>query len=239
MSVYLIRTFTYVILPLLLAGAVIALDKKSRSRERRIEVFLVYMFAMGAASGIANWGGHIFAADQVAESIGWATGSPFQLEMGFANLSYGILSIIAMSRRDGFREATVIGATVMSVGATLVHFWDIAASGNLAPGNTVQNISNLARPAILIFLLTASRRAERLPTSEVGTLAFARWQGTVVAVAGPIAAGVGIGMGMGLAFGQPLAGVILGLAAGAALGVFHRSRIVGVEQQSAGSTTSN
>ncbi|MEZ4769303.1 MAG: DUF6790 family protein [Caldilineales bacterium] len=239
MSVFLIRTFAYVILPLLLAGAAIALDKSARSRERRIEVFLVYMFAIGAAAGIANWGGHIFAADQVAEAIGWEPGSPFQLEMGFANLSYGILAIIAMGRRDGFREATVIGATIMSLGATLVHLWDIAVSGNLAPGNTLQNITNLARPAILIFLLTASRRAERLPTSEVGTLAFARWQGTVVAVAGPIAAGVGIGMGVGLAFGQPLVGLILGLAAGAALGMLQRSKLEAGSHPAIGSPTSD
>ena len=224
MSVFLLRVFTFVILPLLLAALAVRLDKGARTRERRIEVFLIYMFALGAAAGISNWGGHIFAADQVAESIGWAPGSPFQLEMGFANLSYGILAIIAMGRRDGFREATVIGATVMAVGATLVHLWDIAQTGNLAPGNTVQNIMNLARPALLIGLLAASRRAERLPTSEAGTLAFDAWRGSVIAVAGPIAAGVGVGLGVGLAVGQPLAGMLLGLAGGAAFGLFFRSR---------------
>ena len=32
-------------------------------------------------------------------------GNPFQLEVGFANLAVGILGIVAMGRRDGFREA--------------------------------------------------------------------------------------------------------------------------------------
>ena len=229
MSDFLLRTFVFVVLPLLLAALTVALDKSARTHERRIEVFLVYMFALGAAAGISNWAGHIFASDQVAEAIGWAAGSPFQLEMGFANLSYGILAIVAMSRRDGFREATVIGAAVMSVGATVVHFWDIAATGNLAPGNTVQNVINLVRPALLIGLLMASRRAERLPGSEVASLAFARWQGTIVAVAGPIATLVGIGIGVGLAFGQPLLGTMIGLVIGAAFGVFHRSRLLRAE----------
>lgn len=229
MSDFLLRTFTFVVLPLLLAALTVVLDENARTRERRIEVFLVFMFALGAASGISNWAGHVFASDQVAEAIGWAAGSPFQLEMGFANLSYGILAIVAMSRRDGFREATVIGAAVLSVGATVVHLWDIIATGNLAPGNTVQNLINIARPALLIGLLMASRRSESLPGSEAGSPTFVRWQGTIVALAGPIATLVGIGIGVGLAVGQPLLGTMTGLVIGAAFGLFHRSRLLHAE----------
>jgi len=237
-SVFLLRTFAFVILPLLLAALAVTLDRNAGTRERRIEVFLVYMFALGAAAGIGNWGGHLFAADQVAESIGWEPGSPFQLETGFANLSYGVLAIIAMGRRDGFREATVIGATVMAVGATAVHIWDIAATGNLAPGNTLQNVINLARPALLIGLLAASRRAEGLPASEAGTPAFDVWRGTVIAVAGPIAGCVGVGMGLGLAFDQGWLGLVLGLAGGVALGLLSRSRSVEAGIDAAGSPAS-
>jgi hypothetical protein len=31
--------------------------------------------------------GHLFFADQVAESVGWAPGSPFQREIGFSDLA--------------------------------------------------------------------------------------------------------------------------------------------------------
>ncbi|NJN82176.1 MAG: hypothetical protein HC802_07790 [Caldilineaceae bacterium] len=163
MSTFLLRTFTFLVMPLLFATAATLLDKKANTRERRIEIFLIYMFAFGAISGISNFFGHIFAADEVAAAIGWEAGSPFQLEMAFANLSYGVLAIICMGRRDGFRDATVIGSAILSVGATLVHLWDIAETGNLAPGNTVQNVVNLGRPAILIWLLLASHRLERAP----------------------------------------------------------------------------
>jgi hypothetical protein len=94
----------------------------------------------------------------VAESIGWPTGNPFQLEVGFANLAVGILGIVAMGRRDGFREATVIAVAVFGVGATIVHARDIIETGNLAPGNTLQNVGNLLKPALLIGFLVASRR---------------------------------------------------------------------------------
>jgi uncharacterized protein DUF6790 len=55
------------------------------------------------------------------------------------------LALSPMGRRDGFREATVIAVTVFGVGASVVHVMDVIESGNLAPGNIVQNVSNLLR----------------------------------------------------------------------------------------------
>jgi membrane protease YdiL (CAAX protease family) len=112
-----LRIFIYSILPLLIAVVHLSLDKSSQSRERKLEIFLLYLFGVGVAgSGIGGFFGHYFISDSVAESIGWPTGNPFQLEVGFANLAVGILGIVAMGRRDGFREATVIAVTVFGVG---------------------------------------------------------------------------------------------------------------------------
>jgi len=173
-----LRVFIYSILPLLLAVGHLGLDKSSKSRERKLEIFLLYLFGVGVAgSGIGGFFGHFFISDSVAESIGWPTGNPFQLEVGFANLAVGILGIVAMDRRDGFREATVIAVTVLGVGATIVHARDIIETGNLAPGNTLQNVGNLLKPALLIGFLAASRRAEHSPDSEVHTSGFDTWRG--------------------------------------------------------------
>jgi 4-amino-4-deoxy-L-arabinose transferase-like glycosyltransferase len=129
-----LRVFIYSILPLIIAVGHLGLDKSSRSHERKLEIFLLYLFGVGVAgSGIGGFFGHFFISDSVAESIGWPTGNPFQLEVGFANLAVGILGIVAMGRRDGFREATVIAVTVLGVGATIVHARDIIETGNLAP----------------------------------------------------------------------------------------------------------
>ena len=100
-----IRVFIFSILPVIIAAGHLGLDKSSRPRERRLEIFLLYLFGIGVAgSGIGGFFGHFFISDSVAESIGWPTGNPFQLEVGFANLAVGILGIVAMGRRDGFRE---------------------------------------------------------------------------------------------------------------------------------------
>ncbi len=218
MGIVALRVFDFSILPLLLAGAHMVLDKGSRSRERRLEIFLLYLFGVGVAgSGIGGFFGHFFVSDLVAESIGWPKGNPFQIEVGFANLALGILGIVAMGRRDGFREATVIAVTVIGIGATIVHVMDIAQTGNLAPGNTLQNVSNLLKPAILIGLLVAIRRAERSPGSEAGTPAFEAWRGTRVMAAGLATASVAIGFGVGLGVGQPAIGTFLGIVVGAGL----------------------
>ena len=209
MTDYLIRISLYTILPVLLPSAAILLDPVIQTRQQRLELFLIFLFGLGVAgSGIANAFGHLFLSDLVATSIGWETGSPFQLEMGFANLAFGVLGLIAVGRRDGFREAAVIGVTVMSLGATAVHLIDIAETGNLAPGNTLQNVINILKPAFLIGFLIASRRA-------------GRDSGFTGAERAPYLVGVGLitgfsagGFAVGYAIDFPIVGTALGLLLG-------------------------
>jgi 4-amino-4-deoxy-L-arabinose transferase-like glycosyltransferase len=213
-----LRVFIYSILPLIIAVGHICLDKSSRSRERRPEIFLLYLFGIGVAgSGIGGFFGHFFISDSVAKSIGWPTGNPFQLEVGFANLALGILGIIAMGRRDGFREATVIAVTIFGVGATIVHVSDIIENGNLAPGNTIQNAGNLLKPALLIGFLSASRRAERFPDSEAHTSGFDTWRRPRIQAAGLITGTVAAGFSVGFATDQPVIGALIGTLLGAGL----------------------
>jgi 4-amino-4-deoxy-L-arabinose transferase-like glycosyltransferase len=213
-----IRVFSFSILPVIIAAFHLSLDRSSRRYERSLEILLLYVVGVGVAgSGIGGFLGHVFISDPVAESIGWPTGSPFQLEVGVANLAVGILGIVAMGRRDGFREATVIAATVLGVGATVVHVMDVIASGNLAPGNTIQNISNLLRPALLIALLAASRRAERSPDSEAQTAGFDRWRGPRIRAAALMTGSVAGGFGAGFAIDLPLIGTLVGALVGAGL----------------------
>ncbi|MDX1436343.1 MAG: DUF6790 family protein [Anaerolineales bacterium] len=223
-GIFLIRAFAFLFLPLIFASLVILFDKTVTTRERRLEVFLIYLFSFSAAGGIAGAMGHLFASDVVARSIGWETGSPFQLEIGFANLAFGILAAIAVGRRDGFREATIIGWTFFSVGAVIVHILDIAKTGNLAPGNTLINLTNLGRPALMIYLLWALRREERDGGTEAGSPEFLYWQSSEAALGGITGAAVGIGLGIGLAVNQPTIGLVAGLIIGTALGLVSRRR---------------
>lgn len=217
MTIVSLRIFIFTFLPLLLAAGVILFDASVSSRERRLEVLLIFIFSIGVAgSGISGFFGHFFLSDIVAESIGWPAGNPFQLEMGFANLALGVLGIVAAGRRDGFREATVVAVTVLGVGATIVHLMDIVETGNLAPGNTIQNVGNLVKPALLIVLLAAARREEASSHSEASTPEFDHWRMPLIQSSGYVIAIVATAFGLGFALGQAwlvtLLGVLLGLA---------------------------
>ena len=190
-----VRVFAFSVLPVLLAALHVRLDTHVEDRLRRVEVYLIYLFVLGVgASGLSGFFGHVFTPDAVAESIGWPMGSPFQQEMGFTNLALGVMGLIAAGRRDGFREATVIAVTIVGVGATVVHVIDILEDGNLAPGNSLQNVANLLKPALLIPLLILSRRSE---PAGAGGPAFDRWRMRVVGSAGLVTAVVGTGFALG------------------------------------------
>lgn len=221
MNIFIIRIFIYTILPILAAGTLIVIDKSAHSRARKYEIFLIYLFGLGVTgSGIGGAFGHLFLSDIVAESVGWPSGSPFQLEMGFANLALGFLGAVAISRRDGFREATVLAATTLGFGATIVHFIDILQTGNLAPGNTLQNVSNILRPVMLILFLIASRRVERSADSETHRTGFEIWRVPRIQSAVVMTISVATGFGLGFGFNRTVIGTILGILVGGVIASF-------------------
>jgi hypothetical protein len=101
---------------------------------------------------------------------------------------------------------------------------DVIESANLAPGNTIQNISNLLRPALLIAFLAASRRAERSPASEAQTPGFDQWRGPRIRAAGIMTGSVAAGFGAGFAIDLPAIGTLVGTLVGAGVAAFAITR---------------
>lgn len=136
MEIILTRMLLFTVLPVLLGMGVLRRHKSATSPACRAEAMLIPLLIVGVAgSGLGGFVAHVFISDQVADVIGWDRGSPFQAEVGFANLAIGLLGAIAAGRRDGFREATVLAATVLAatvfgVGASIVHLVDIVDTGN-------------------------------------------------------------------------------------------------------------
>jgi len=221
-TLFFVRIFAYSLLPLLLAIGHILLDRQSRTPARRIETFMIYLLAISVgANGLGGAFGHIFLSDLIAEGVGWPTGSPFQLEMGFANLLVGVLGLMAIGRRDGFRTATILATTILGLGATAVHLMDIAATGNLSPGNTIQNLGNLLDPILLIGL---TWMASRTSDPDAESPAFLRWQNQQQPIAGMAAVGIGIGFGIGYALSSLLLWTVVGVLVGLFFGIFLSKR---------------
>lgn len=218
-DLFIVRIFAYSVFPLLLAGAHILLDRNARTTAHRIEIVVMYLLAISVgANGLSGAYGHLFLSDLVAEGIGWEAGSPFQLEMGYTNLALGILGMVALARRHDFRLATIIAVTVVGVGATIVHLMDIAAHGNLAPGNTIQNFGNLLDPILLIAL---TWWASRLTVADEAT--FIDWKSRQELIVVLASVGIGIGFSMGYAMNALLLVTILGGLVGAGIGIMIRS----------------
>ena len=131
-----------------------------RTRERVVEVLLLYLLCIQWGFGaILTAVPHIITPDTVAEYIGWAPGSPFQVELGFASLGLGVLGVLCIWLRGTFWLAPAIGRSIFLYGAAYVHLRDITAHGNLSPGNAgVPLVFDLLIPTIVLGLLIAHVR---------------------------------------------------------------------------------
>ncbi len=111
---------------------------------------------MVGISSIWSFMGHVFFASEVAAIIGWPPGSPFQFEVGIANLAFGVLGLLSLKIRENLWVATVIGFSVFYLGAAYGHIINIIETGNMAPGNAGFALyMDILVPIVIIALLIA------------------------------------------------------------------------------------
>ena len=118
---------------------------------RYIFIFPVGMMGLWAASG------HLFFPAVAARAIGWQP-SPFQFEVGVANLGIGLAGLYAAFRTFEARLATNFVLACFLIGAGGGHIRDIIAAGNLAPGNAGPILfTDLLTPLVIFALLWLAR----------------------------------------------------------------------------------
>lgn len=114
----------------------------------------VFVFPLGVLS-LWAFMGHVFFADRAAASIGWAP-SPFQFEVGLANLGIGVAGLLAglFYRNLGFAAATAIMAACFLGGAGVGHIVQISETGNMAAGNAGPILyTDFLTPLVLLVLI--------------------------------------------------------------------------------------
>lgn len=77
---------------------------------------------------------HIFWSRPTAESIGWRT-SPFQFEVGTANLGLGVAGILAGSFDRPYWLALIIVASIFLWGAAVGHIREMIKEKNFSANN--------------------------------------------------------------------------------------------------------
>jgi hypothetical protein len=134
---------------------------KQRSAQKTVEVILLYLLVIAVGGGALIAGlMHIFDGPATALRIGWAAGSPFQYEVGVADIAFGVTCILCVFFRGSFWLAAIMANSIFLLGAMAGHVHDAYASGNLAAYNIGPNIifADLIMPLILIGLYIAMVR---------------------------------------------------------------------------------
>jgi hypothetical protein len=140
-------------------------QRRELSRLKVVETILFYFLVINVGlSGLLAFYGHVFMADKVARTIGWAPGSPFQFEVAAANLAFGVLGLLCIRFRDNFWLATGIGNSTFLFGAAYIHIREIIVAGNDAVNNAgpVLYIGDIAIPSLILILLLARAKLRKI-----------------------------------------------------------------------------
>ena len=117
---------------LILTFSIAYLQGAGITRERAL---IAYLVATGLALVFGGIG-HIFAPLKVAQQIGWKVAPQFQFEIGIANITFGVLSMLTYFYRQEFVLAAIIATTLWGWGNSIIHIRSYLNEGNTAPGNT-------------------------------------------------------------------------------------------------------
>ena len=111
--------------------------KHPRTKENFIDLYYKYfLFWLVGVMGVFAFLGHTFMSAEVAESIGWAPGSPFQFEVAVANLGFGIGGLIALKQRMNFSLGVIVCWGVFLIGAGFGHIYQLQVNHDYAINNT-------------------------------------------------------------------------------------------------------
>lgn len=152
--------FVFVGLSIALAIIHLLASKTPRTKQRIVDVFLLYslVFNVGFVGFFFGFIPHVFFPDRAASTIGWATGSHFQYEVGFHDGAWGILGFLSVWIRGTFWLATGLGWSFFMLGAAFGHLQDTLVRGNYAPNNFFMIFVDTIIPVMLMTLLYLKHR---------------------------------------------------------------------------------
>ena len=156
--------FAFMLAISLVAMTVGLLRLKERSAARVLEIILACFLGINFGIGSMMAGAfHMFYGPETAKMIGWAPGSPFQYEVGMADVALGFISFLCFFIRGNFWLAAIISQCVFLFGCMVGHLMELAKRGNTAEFNIGFGIivGDFLFPLLVIGLYVAYRRLSR------------------------------------------------------------------------------
>jgi hypothetical protein len=149
-------------LPAFLFVLALALAALRRDHHSSAERFLAWLLLLPiGVSGL--WAGlfHVFFPTVAAGLIGWHV-SPYQFEVGMADLAIGVTAMVSFWRDLSFKAAAVCAASIFLLGDAVGHVREMLVAGNFAPGNAgVPFYMDVICPVLAIALLVAASRGRK------------------------------------------------------------------------------
>src|ERR1700683_4856198 len=123
----------FVVLALVTASIHLGISSSSRSSRTAIaRTYLLYLlFIYVGLMGLLTAYAHVFRPIQTSASIGWST-SPYEYEVGMADLTVGVLVILCLWLRGDFWLATAIANAVWLLGDAIGHLRQLLLDNNHA-----------------------------------------------------------------------------------------------------------
>jgi hypothetical protein len=151
----------FIVLAFAAASVHLAVSPHSRAgkftvaRTYLLYLLVIYVGLMGFLTAYA----HVFHPIQTSASIGWST-SPYEYEVGMADLTIGVLGILCIWFRGNFWLATAIANAVWLLGDAVGHLHQITANNNHAANNSgIFLIAEILTPLVILFLALYDRNA--------------------------------------------------------------------------------
>src|SRR5271156_6612520 len=135
------------------------------SRQRRsgvgaiVGTYLLYLlFIYVGLMGLFTAYYHVFRPVEASASIGWAT-SPYEYEVGMADLTVGVLGVLCLVFRNGFWLATAIADAVWLLGDAVGHVRQMTDNNNHASNNSgIFLVTEIIMPLVILSLTLYHRR---------------------------------------------------------------------------------
>src|ERR1700691_2626454 len=150
---------------LAIAAASVHLVISPRRRSGPVAIVRTYLFYLlfiyVGLMGLFTAYYHVFRPVETSASIGWST-SPYEYEVGMADLTVGVLGVLCLVFRDGFWLATAIAEAVWLLGDAVGHIREMMLRNNHAENNAgIFLIFELAMPVLILILVFYHRRLTR------------------------------------------------------------------------------
>lgn len=155
-------TLTFLVIGAVCSLAGIARSPRPLAAPVVVEKFFFwFLFFSIGCSFLYNGFFHVAMPKLAAELIGWAN-SPFQIELGFASIGFGMVGLIAPWKSIQMRFAAILPVACFLWGAAGVHIQSMIIERNFAPGNAgVIFWTDLLVPLIGLTFLWLQNRYER------------------------------------------------------------------------------